>query len=267
MRYEIGLLVIATNRYIDFVPPLYESASRHFLRGHKVTMFVFTDRKAPAGVVTIAQAHRPWPYSTLLRYHTFVQHREALSQADYLYYCDADMRFVADVGEEILGDLVGTEHPGFYGKHRRAFTYERRKESEAFVGWNEGSRYFAGGFNGGRASRYLTMAAEIAEMIDKDLSKGIIAVWHDESYLNRYLMDHPPTIVLSPSYCYPQNAPWAPPLPPRVLALDKDHDALREVPYEEHAAPPPQRGMGRLLKRATRRSLRALATWAFPGAR
>ena len=42
----------------------------------------------------------------------------------------------------------------------------------------------------------------MAEQIDADSTRGITAVWHDESHWNRYLVDHPPTLELSPSYCW-----------------------------------------------------------------
>ena len=71
---------------------------------HDVTVFVFTDKALPAknGLVAIHQDHEPWPNPTLKRYHVFDKHKDVLSEMDYLYYCDADMLFVSEVGDEIL---------------------------------------------------------------------------------------------------------------------------------------------------------------------
>ena len=55
--------------------------------------------------------------------------------------------------------------------------------------------------------------------------KNIIAIWHDESHINRYFIDNPPTIILSPSYCYPENLKL--PYKKRLLALDKNHAKVR----------------------------------------
>ena len=39
------------------------------------------------------------------------------------------------------------------------------------------------------------------QAMQDDESRGIIAYASDESYWNRYLIDHPPTLELSPDYC------------------------------------------------------------------
>lgn len=225
---KIGLLVIATGKYDQFIPILFKSMKQYFMTNHEVTMFVFTDQDMPKkeGLIALPHVHEPWPNPTLKRYHVFDKYKNELSQMDYLFYCDADMRFVAPVGDEILPDtetgLVATEHPGFFGGRRG--TYETRVESTACVAPNEGSIYFAGGFNGGTSAAFLKMSEEIKKKVDRDLENGIIAVWHDESQMNRYLIDNPPK-VLNPSYCYPES--WNIPFEKKLLALDKNHSEIR----------------------------------------
>lgn len=225
---KVGLLVIATGKYDQFIPMLYKSMKKHFLTNHEVTMFVFTDQEMPdkEDIVSLPHIHESWPNPTLKRYHVFDKYKEQLSNMDYLYYCDADMRFVGDVGDEVLPDsesnLVATEHPGFFGGRRG--TYETRPESTAYVSNEEGDCYFAGGFNGGTSEAFLKMSEIIKERVDKDLEKGIIAIWHDESQMNRYLVDNKPK-VLNPSYCYPES--WQIPFEKKLLALDKNHSEIR----------------------------------------
>jgi histo-blood group ABO system transferase len=225
---KIGLLVIATGKYTQFIPPLYKSVKKHFMKNHEVKMFVFTDGNVPENddIIRIEQEHLGWPYATLKRYHVFDKNKELLSNMDYLFYCDADMRFVEDVNEEILPDteteLVGTEHPGFFGGRRGS--YETNKSSTAYVSEEEGECYYAGGFNGGTSEAFLEMSKTIKERVDKDLENGIIAVWHDESQMNRYFIDNPPK-KLNPSYCYPES--WQIPFEKKLLALDKNHSEIR----------------------------------------
>jgi len=229
-QHKIGIVVIATGKYDQFIPPLYKSVQKYFCTNHKVKMFVFTDGQIPEkdDIQRIKQEHMPWPHGTLQRYHIFNKHSDILEEMDYLFYCDADMRFVAPVGDEILPDkdsngLVGTEHPGFYGGRRG--TYETRPDSTAYISDKEGTCYYAGGFNGGTSEAFLKMAKILKDRIDKDLFNNIIAVFHDESQMNRYFVDNVPNKVLSPSYCYPES--WNLPFEKKILALDKDHNELR----------------------------------------
>jgi histo-blood group ABO system transferase len=227
---KIGLLVIATGKYISFVGPLWDSAKKYFMAGtpHSIHMFVFTDAQAaPEGTILVPHKHSSWPAPTLMRYHAFVNAKETLLSMDYLYYCDADMRFEENVGEEILGELVATKHPGFWDKPRSFFeqSYERRPESAAYMPPNYGKAYYAGGFNGGRAKRFLEMSEQIKGWIDQDLSKGIVAVWHDESHMNKYMAGNTPTIELSPAYCYQEEVKM--PFPRKLVALKKNHDEWR----------------------------------------
>ncbi len=223
-KYNVGLLIVATGKYIQFVKPLIDSAQQYFCANHNVTYFVFTDGEPPKmdNVVKIEQKRLGWPYDTMMRLSMYDKSKDILEKMDYLFAVDADMRFVDTVGDEILSDRVATLHPGFVGKRG---SYENCKESTAHIGPHEGSRYFAGGFNGGSAPEFLKLAKTITENIENDLSKNIIAVWHDESHINRYFIDNPPTCILSPSYCYPES--WHIPYHKRLLALDKNHAEFR----------------------------------------
>lgn len=220
---KVGLLIIATNKYTQFLQPLISSADEFFLKDKEVTYFVFTNKdieiQSSRNVIKIDVNHKEWPWMTLGRYKIFTESSDKLSEMDYLYYCDADMRFVGDVGDEILNDLVATQHPGYYD---RRGTPETNPLSLACVYGHEEMQYFAGGFNGGTSNEYLKMAKHISNNIDIDYSKGLIAVWHDESHLNRYMIDNKPTKILDPSYCC--NEGWIDcPFGRRLLALVKDN--------------------------------------------
>jgi histo-blood group ABO system transferase len=202
---NVGLLLIATGKYEQFVQPLLDSERKYFLPGHKVTFFLFTDSsrwtKEP-DVVTTFQKHEPFPNPTLKRYETFVTHKELFATMDYLFYCDVDMLFVSTVGDEILSALVATIHPGFLGARG---TPETRKESTACIHEHEKLVYYSGAFNGGERDQFLKMCEVLSHNIQTDLNNRILAIWHDESYTNRYFVDNPPTKVLSASYCYPEE--------------------------------------------------------------
>jgi histo-blood group ABO system transferase len=223
--YKIGLLIVATGKYITFVPPLIESAQKYFCQKHQITYFVFTDGDLHTGdkIIKIDQKRLGWPYDTMLRCSIYDAHKESLKEMDYLFAIDADMRFNSWVGDEILSDRVAVLHPGFYTGQRGS--YEARPISKAYVAPKEGKYYFAGGIYGGKAIEFLKMTATMVNSIREDQSKGVIAIWHDESHLNRYFIDNHPTLILSPAYCYPEN--WKLSFEKKLLALDKNHNALR----------------------------------------
>jgi histo-blood group ABO system transferase len=226
-KNQVGLLVVATGKYVQFVQPLIDSAERFFLPDCKKTYFIFTDhieRVSKAdNVVPVFQKRLGWPYDTMMRCHMYVQHQELYNDLDYMFACDADMRFVDTVGDEILSDIVATQHPGFVG---RRGSYETNQNSLAYVAPDEGGCYFAGGFYGGLRQEFIILNQTLYERIKIDLDKGIMPVWHDESHLNRYFIEVKPTKILSPSYCYPEG--WNLNFHPRLIALNKNHAQMRE---------------------------------------
>jgi histo-blood group ABO system transferase len=139
---KINLCVIATAKYKQFLPQFLESAERFFLKGHDVHYCIFTDFLEEACLFVLEKGidrevtyykveHKPWPHATIKRFHFFLQYKENLPQADYLFYCDVDSRFVAPIGDEILGDLVAVQHCGFVESERG--TYETRPQSMAYI--------------------------------------------------------------------------------------------------------------------------------------
>jgi len=227
-RKKICIINIATNKYIKFIEPLWKSINSNFLKNCVVESLLFTNHDIEPitsnGKVSKIE-HEPFPTPTLMRYHYINSESEYLKQFDYCFYLDADMLIENKVEEEILGDLVATIHPGFFNKNINDFAYERNENSMAYIPIDNGNKYYAGGFNGGVPEKFLEMSKTIANNIDIDKLNNIIAVWHDESHFNRYLLDNPPTLELNPDYCYPES--WNIPFERKILALDKNHEEVR----------------------------------------
>jgi len=230
---KICILNIATNKYIQFVERLLDNIEENFLNGHEIQCLLFTDHEVKTSDnIKVSQIeHEPWPIPTLKRYNYFVKEREFISQFDYCFYFDVDMGIINKVGDEVLSDLVATQHPyqTFYPKEQRS--YDRNQKSLAYVAQGEeGDNYYAGGFNGGSTERFLEMSEVISKRVDEDLKNGVIALWHDESHMNRYLIDNPPTLSLTPSYCFAEEQLNNPQYPyePKIIALKKNHSELRK---------------------------------------
>lgn len=219
---KVALVVISTGeKYWPYIEPLLDSAERYFVPH---ATLLWTDCPAQFRCQSISYSNLGYPQATLKRYHAFLQAEDRLREFDYIFYSDVDMRFVGRISEEIFSDgITATEHPGYVG---RAGTPELRPESTAYAPVLK--KYFCGGFLGGTSEAFLTMARTIRQNVDADEKNGIVAVWHDESHLNRYLFDNPPAKILSPAFCYPETnqefyrGVWGRDYEPKILALTKN---------------------------------------------
>lgn len=226
-EYTIGLLVMATGKYSEFIEPLIASADSYFCVNHNVTYFVFTDGEIPSGerIVKVHQEQMGWPYDTMMRFHTYYKHKELFHSFDYLFSCDADMLFVDHVGDEILSTRVATIQPNYLFDGNKP--YDSNPLSMSCVNRGEGRHYFAGAFYGGVKDEFLTLIKTAKDHIDIDLARGYIAAVNDESHLNRYFIDHKPTKILSPSYCHFEH--WNSPYTRKLVALDRRCDLKRSI--------------------------------------
>ena len=212
------ITVAAGDTYVEYARQLFESAQRHLKAADTVDCVMLP------GVAG-------WPAATMRRYHVIGEHARQLRlkhSYTHIFLCDADMRFEADVGPEILpaAGLTATLHPGYVGADPSTLPFETNQMSHCYVPAAKRERYFAGGFVGGTARDFLKLANRIAWRIDGDAAREIVPVWHDESALNHCLVATPPAITLSPAYCHPDSDDWylgwwPEPYERKLVALDK----------------------------------------------
>uniref|UniRef100_UPI00358F6A44 globoside alpha-1,3-N-acetylgalactosaminyltransferase 1-like n=1 Tax=Myxine glutinosa TaxID=7769 RepID=UPI00358F6A44 len=224
----IVLAVFVVGDYWSFLLPFMENAGKYFMPGYNVTFVVLTDRvgeKAPnvplggAGrTVKMMKAEKfnKWSENALRRMPRLLQildDNELDFKPDYFFTIDVDLLFKAEVGPEILSDLVSLMHPGYFKTSRSHFPYERRKASLAYLSQTQGTFYFVGALYGGHPESVIAMLRHCWANLQDDASRGITAVWNEESHMNYYFaLKRPPTLVLSPEYCWASD--WA--LPSQV---------------------------------------------------
>lgn len=234
-KTTVGLMMIATGKYDKFIQGLISSADSYFLNNYDVTYYIFSDKspsiKSRRNVVHIPITHKPFPFASMDRFKHFIQNADKLTTS-FLYYIDVDSLFVDRVDKEIFGNLVGVQHCGYYLKQGPV---ENNPQSCLYIpDTNRYKNYFGGGFSGGRHSSYLSLAKWCSDHIEQDVANGIIPIWHDETAINRYFLDHEPDIILNPSYHYPQSntdyykKKWGRDFHPRIMLLDKNHGEIRK---------------------------------------
>ncbi|OCT67100.1 histo-blood group ABO system transferase [Xenopus laevis] len=236
---RVGLTVFAVRKYNIFVKSLIETAEQFFMAGHKVNYYVFTDdvraipkimvKEGRSLVILKISGYKRWQDITMRRMqfiHDYIAER-LINEVDYLACLDADMKFTDNVGVEILGDLVGVIHHGYFGKPRIEFPNERRNKSEAYIPVDTGDFYYTGCFFGGRVEEVYKLTNFCHNAMMEDKEKNIEAIWHDESYLNKYFLYHKPTKLLSPEYASNDNGPTYVIKRKKIIHVPKNYRVIR----------------------------------------
>jgi hypothetical protein len=232
---NIAIITICTGKYTLFFDGLYKSCKEHFIKEAYKGFFVFTDGEIQKqdDIIRVEQKKLGWPFDTMMRFHMFNRIEPLLTEYDYIFFMNANMLVVDEITSDILPTkendyLVGVDHPGFTGRDPKFYTYEKNPISNFFIKDGEGKHYFQGCLNGGRSNEFLSMSKELEYLMNEDLQKRHIPLWHDESALNWYFSKRNPKL-LAPSYAYPDVAD--PPYEKKILQLDKNkfggHDYLR----------------------------------------
>lgn len=242
---RVNLLVIATNKYLQYLESLLDSADQFFLRDQNVAFSVFTDQIETSEAMLAAKTyvdrvnfyeieHRPFPYPTLFRFHFFNRFACRIADAaDYYFYIDVDSVIAQPIlADDVVSPRTAVQHCGYVGVRG---AYEKNRRSTCYVPRGDQGVYFGGGFWGFSREEFWKFTRTAVRMIDLDLSRGITPRWHDESVLNRYLVTNPPHKILTPSYHWPQNhaaihQQWkdkGKSYECVIMLLDKNHAAVR----------------------------------------
>lgn len=225
---SIAVLYICTGKYVTFWRQFFRTFQKRFITDYRKEYFVFTDAERifaeeTENVHRIYQKLLGWPGDTLMRFHMFLSIESLLRNYDYIFFfnanCQCKSRITAEEFLPVEENLLFVQHPGMYNKTPQQYTYERNEKSQAYIPVGEGAVYVCGGVNGGKAPAFLDVMKELRDRIDLDLKNGIIAIYHDESHINRYVYEHPSYKLLSPAYCNPQE--WRIPYKKKIVILDK----------------------------------------------
>ncbi len=233
---KVAIVFIGTNNYINFLPKYYENIEKYFLPNAQKTFLVFTDGKLedpPENIISYYQEHLEWPYITLTRFEIINKARDEIAKNDYMVFLDADA-LVANriLEEEFFSDkpLFGVWHPchnlGMPPHNKLPGAFETNSNSLAYVDVDkiEPAVYYQGCVWGGKVPEVFEMIDELQNNVNKDLENGVIAVWHDESHINRYFIDNKDRVhTLGPEYAYPEVFAGYCEFSPKIIHLAKDN--------------------------------------------
>ena len=224
---KIAVITLATNKYKIFLHPLWKSINQYFIPHVQKDFYFFTDERMDwfdDSVKWFPIKHEPWPYITLKRFEFISQCLKDLTHYDYVFYIDSDIEFVDTLQNfDIRGKkYYAVCHPSVVN-NLNFWPVETNSASTAYIPERHRCVYVQGCMWGAVGSSIEHMVNTMKNNVDADLKNNIIAVWHDESHLNKFIVDQRnESAVLTPSLAYPEN--WN--LPVNKLAIHKDKNMV-----------------------------------------
>jgi len=232
---KVAISFFGTGKYLDYLPRWYEKVEENFLPGFQKQILVFTDgdiEDVPENISIYQIEHKSWPYITLERFKSLLLAKEELQTCDWFVFLDADTLVVDTITEEEFFDdrpYIGVHHPCHFlqmpphNKYPGAF--ETNQSSTASISESDDlSVYFQGCLWGGKVPKVIEMIENLDKNIQDDLSRDIIAQWHDESHLNHfYISKRDQVNVLGPEYAYPEVFAGYCEFDPKIVHLAKNN--------------------------------------------
>jgi histo-blood group ABO system transferase len=257
---EVGIISIATNSYFSYWLAMVKSAYEKIESPTLIDFYLFTDQvDLDSKVVEFSDRFRftfvtipsyGWPEATIKRYEIMDQHCDLLANR-VLLYLDSDMlireNFIPDLLERVkTNEMVLVLHPGFYrpnGPQLLIFylrsprflvkdfllksrvgglgSWENRIGSTAFVPRKKRTKYVCGGTWFGLNKTFISYVKILRKQVDLDDDNRIMAVWHDESHLNKLATEFK-IAVSDPRYCFDPRFSNLRKLPNLIEAVNKN---------------------------------------------
>lgn len=238
---KVVICFIGTGKYLNFLPKYYENIQNHFLLNVEKTFLVFTDGELndlPDNIIPYYQEHLEWPYVTLKRFGIIQKAKDEIVKNDWFIFIDADALVVDTITEEEFFDdtklFFGVHHPCHFLKMPPHTEYPGAFETNTsslshITEADDSSVYYQGCLWGGKVPDVLDMIEELDDRVNKDLDNNVIAVWHDESHINKFFIEEKERVnILSPEYAYPELFAEYCDFKPKIVHLAKDNSKYQK---------------------------------------
>lgn len=258
---KIAIIYICTGKYDIFWNTFYETAEKFFYPAHEKDYFIFTDSKKlltlkDSRIHAYYQTKSGWPYDTLLRFNWICTVQDRLNDYDYCYYVNANSKLLKTLDENVVpfptkdqGMVLWVHTKSYEDYTGETFHPERNPISTACIPEGTPCRAYGGGFWGGTSEAVIKMSRELRDRTAIDLSNDFIAIWHDQSHVEKYGVEISPLIIRDGIIASEENANWETCC---LIFQNKKHfggnDALRELSFKEKVANTPKKMYVALLK-------------------
>jgi len=215
-RRKVAICTVAKgeeeNRAMEI---LFKDIHSNFLKMHHLEVFLYTDNMEffhdmdkDIELHKIHLTHEvPSPF------HLVWNIQDMLKAFDYIFYMDSHYRIIDVIDWDLnsiqslcaVEDLVNICQPKQIGQ-KHVGSPELNPESKAYIRPEEEMQaYYSDRLWGGKRSKVLEVCNFILEAAAEDQQKKIIVRKGFESYFNRYLLSHLPSLSLSVSYNFPEQ--------------------------------------------------------------
>lgn len=242
-KLQLSIAVIATNRYVEFLPDLLKSIDRFVLQGQEVEAVVFTNELDYVEKISldlkrikiriVAIAPYSWPDASLLRYKIFEEHQDLLL-GKHIMYMDADTVVVQSISLDMLDNALSSyevalvQHPGYFNRSlfvrwvlkTKFGPWETNRASAAFVRFSQRNKYVCGGVWFGTRKAIIPLVAYLSNSVAQDQKQNLVAKWHDESHLNMWLVKNHANL-LEPRWAFAPGYKNLKALTPLIEVIEK----------------------------------------------
>lgn len=197
---KVGIITLATGeRHNKMCQNFLSSLYKHFdsTVETKVCVIGDDDSYLKRGELYHKIVNLPSPLITLLRFYFMKQVSNLFMDCDVVFYFDSDMEIIADINiNDILPDstqITVVKHPWATSDQNGWLLEVGNVYSTAQI--DNVPEYYQGCFFGATPSVFFSMVEQLTKNINADLGQRIIAVWFDESHLNKFVHDKPRRVL------------------------------------------------------------------------
>ncbi|KAJ4944600.1 hypothetical protein JOQ06_013143 [Pogonophryne albipinna] len=209
---SVALTVFAVGRYLDaYLHTFLNSAEQHFMVGLPVTYYVFTDMPEKVPNIKLSP----------------LRSMKVIKVEKNSRWQDVSMMRMKSISDVIESDIRHhCTHVFCFDVDQYFYTYDRNPNSKAYM--ETGDFYYHAAIFGGSWKNVKALTQSCYQGIVEDKQNNVEALWHDESHLNKYMLLHKPSKVLSPEYCWDTSIGFRRDIQvTRLLWAPKYYDTLR----------------------------------------
>ena len=197
-KKKIAVYYIATGEYKKLFPNFLESLDNFFPEYEKIVKLISDGLEEYAsyskGNVKVDLCprinHYPWPVVALYKMWHILENRD--DSCDYACYFNANS--IINKHREDLFDLnkftVSYHSFDYKNDHYDIWPFININKASCAYLANKTYEYIQSGFFFGPSKIVFDMCKDVVMMVKKDSINHLYAQWHDESYLNKWCVDH-----------------------------------------------------------------------------